>query len=91
MERGATSQPGMTSRARSGAIPLTSRGTLPQYLRRPKTREHDQPKEIGDKFPRERHPEIIQEKFDESKNENLGLSTSRRPRKKRLSRYAILN
>ncbi|GAA0146972.1 hypothetical protein LIER_06787 [Lithospermum erythrorhizon] len=52
MEQGATSQLGVTTRARSGAIQPTPRGPLPSELPRLKAKERDQPKEMGHQSPR---------------------------------------
>ncbi|GAA0165572.1 hypothetical protein LIER_40007 [Lithospermum erythrorhizon] len=84
MEQGATSQPGVTTRARSRAIPPASRGTLPRDLPRPKTTEHDQPKEIGDKSRREEHQKIPKKDLMNLEMKTRGLAHLEDPRKKRL-------
>ncbi|GAA0163051.1 hypothetical protein LIER_19016 [Lithospermum erythrorhizon] len=88
MEQEATSQPGVTTRARSRAIPPTSRVSLPQDLPRPKPKEPDQTKDIGDQSPWVSHQNVSQEKFDESKDEAPRHSTSREPRKKQTHQLA---
>ncbi|GAA0155141.1 hypothetical protein LIER_12936 [Lithospermum erythrorhizon] len=64
MEQGATSQPGVTTRVWSRAIPNTPRGPLPQDLPRPKENELIQTKETGEPSPRERTHDTNQEKVD---------------------------
>ncbi|GAA0162887.1 hypothetical protein LIER_18886 [Lithospermum erythrorhizon] len=47
MEQGATSHPGVTTRARSGAIPPTSRGPFPQDFPGPNQRNRMRPRISG--------------------------------------------
>ncbi|GAA0159262.1 hypothetical protein LIER_16083 [Lithospermum erythrorhizon] len=47
MEQGATSQPGVTIRAKSGVILNTPRGSLPQDLPRPKQINRSDPRRLG--------------------------------------------
>ncbi|GAA0138839.1 hypothetical protein LIER_00505 [Lithospermum erythrorhizon] len=82
MEQGATSQLGVTTRARSGAIQYPSRGPLPQDFPWPQTKELVQTKETGEPSPRERTHDTNQEQVDESKDKDSRSHPSRRPGEK---------
>ncbi|GAA0152132.1 hypothetical protein LIER_10689 [Lithospermum erythrorhizon] len=79
MEQGATSQPGVTTRAMSGAITHPPQGPLSQDLPRPKTKDPVQPKETGKPSPREKTHDSNQEQVDESKDQDSRSHPSKRP------------
>ncbi|GAA0147383.1 hypothetical protein LIER_42953 [Lithospermum erythrorhizon] len=79
IEQGATFQPGVTTRAKSGAIHNTPRRSLPHDVPRPKTKETVKPKETREPSPRERIQKTNQEEVDESKDHDSGHHPSRRP------------
>ncbi|GAA0186666.1 hypothetical protein LIER_33954 [Lithospermum erythrorhizon] len=66
MEQGASSQLGVTTRARSGAHIATSWGILPRDLPKPKAKETTKEKEVGDFSLQSLQPTKEKEKFHES-------------------------